>query len=157
MNQINNINTDTEADKQRQYLLSVLAKSSLQDILHHWEPLGISPDFNYLKSPEFGMVMVRAPASGSGQLFNMGEMTVTRCVIQLPSGVIGYGYTSGRDKEKSQLIAIIDACFQDEKFKMSIEENVLHSLATALREKENNEAAKVKSTKVDFFTMVRGE
>ena len=42
------------------------------------------PDFEWLRPPEIGSVMVRGRAGGTGAPFNLGEMTVTRCALSSP-------------------------------------------------------------------------
>lgn len=155
--------------KKRQLLLSVLSKSAFNDIDNFWQTLSITPSYTLLKTPEVGMTMVRAKTGGAGQEFNMGEMTVTRTVIRLDSiescsesektqaGIIGFGYTAGRETKKSELIAVIDACFQLSAYAELIEEKILQPLSEQLQEKETLQSEKVDSTKVNFFTMVRGE
>lgn len=173
--------------KNRQQLLSVLSKSSFDDINRFWQSLSIVPSYSLLKAPEVGMTMVRAKTGGTGQAFNMGEMTVTRTVIRLnvnESGseekgveeerveeerieeecaeekytdIIGFGYTAGRDTKKSELIAVVDAYFQLPDYTDLIEEKILQPLLDKQRHQEESEAKKVDATKVNFFTMVRGE
>lgn len=148
---------NTPQKTKRQYLLSVLAKSTLKNIQDCWAQLKLSPKYTFLKAPEIGMAMIRAKAGGAGQPFNMGEMTVTRSVIQLNTQQMGYGYIAGRDKEKSTLVAIIDACFQVEQWAMLIDEKLLRPLDQLLQHQHVEQQEKVNQTKVDFFTMVRGE
>lgn len=142
--------------QQRQQLLSVLSRSSLKSIQEHWSQLSIKPEYQQLKAPESGMVMVKAKAGGTGQDFNMGEMTVTRTVIQLNSGEVGYGYTQGRDKQKSKLIALIDACHQLAEYTEKITHHLMQPLEAKLDENYQKVQEKTNSSKVDFFTMVRG-
>lgn len=148
----NNSNTET-----RQLLLSVLSKSPLESINQYWKNLDISPDYSFLKKSEIGMAMVKAKAGGAGQEFNMGEMTVTRSVIMLNTKEIGYGYTAGRDKKKSVLIALIDACFQTIQWQSIIATKLLNPLMHELQTQHTRQQEKVDRTKVNFFTMVRGE
>jgi alpha-D-ribose 1-methylphosphonate 5-triphosphate synthase subunit PhnG len=141
----------------RKSLLALLAKSNSNSINECWKNLNISPEFMFLKKPEIGMVMVRAKAGGDGEDFNMGEMTVTRCIVQLDSKQVGYGYTAGRDKEKSKLIALVDACFQVETLRKRIKDEVLEPLCSLLNQKQSTQKTKTDTSKVNFFTMVRGE
>lgn len=103
------------------------------------------------------MVMVKAKIGGEGAAFNMGEMTATRTVIQLDSGEMGYGYTAGRDKDKAITIAVIDACYQNPLWTSLIETKLLQPLRVIKAEECAKHREKVDSTKVNFFTMVRGE
>ncbi len=142
---------------QRQHLLSTLAQSCEKNIGSYWDKLSLSPEYQYLKKPEIGMAMVRAKASSSKQIFNMGEMTVTRCVLQLTTGEIGFGYTGGRSKHKSTLIALIDACYQCVEWQSAIDENILRPLSNHLQQQKKKQQQETAESKVDFFTMVRGE
>ena len=42
-------------------------------------------EFTYLAPPEIGLAMVRGRPGGSAAAFNLGEMTLTRCVVATPS------------------------------------------------------------------------
>lgn len=141
----------------RQTLLSLLSKSQRSDIQEAWESTDLRPAYTLLKQPEIGMVMVKAKAGGDGSPFNMGEMTVTRTVLQLTSNELGYGYTAGRDKQKSLTIALVDACYQVDAWKDQIEQKLLKPLQALIRANEAQHKEKVDSTKVNFFTMMRGE
>jgi len=153
---------DFQPAKKRQQLLSVLSVSELSAIQSYWQALSISPRYSLLKAPEVGMTMVRAKTGGTGQAFNMGEMTVTRTVIRLndinaQNDVIGFGYTAGRNTQKSELIAVIDACFQLSEYAASITKLLLQPLQQLRQQQKNQQTAQVSATKVNFFTMVRGE
>ena len=56
--------------------------------------------------------MLRGRAGGDGAPFNVGEATVTRAIVELPSGERGYGHILGRDAERARLAAILDALWQ---------------------------------------------
>lgn len=144
-------------DQQRRAALDLLSKSTTEAIREKWEPLNLAPQYVILKQPEIGMVMVQSKAAGRSPEFNLGEMTVTRTVIQLESQEIGYGYTQGRDKSRAELIALIDACLQVSAHKTTIEAEVLAPLEEALNLRNAEHAQRVERTKVNFFTMVRGE
>lgn len=151
------MSSDSKYSVARQQLLSLLAKSRLDEIQAHWNKLSIQSDYRFLKKPEVGMVMVRAQADEVGQQFNMGEMTMTRCVIQLESEELGFGHCAGRDKAKAEQIAVIDACFQQQGYQALIHEQLVMPLETLLAEQRRQQAQKVTASKVNFFTMVRGE
>jgi alpha-D-ribose 1-methylphosphonate 5-triphosphate synthase subunit PhnG len=142
---------------QRQKNLSILAKAPLSNMLEYWKGINVDATFNFLKKPEVGMAMVRAQAGGGGENFNMGEMTMTRCVVRLDSDEIGYGFVAGRSKKKSELVALIDACWQKKSLKNMIEEKVINPLHHIQVSKETNISDNTASSKVNFFTMVRGE
>jgi alpha-D-ribose 1-methylphosphonate 5-triphosphate synthase subunit PhnG len=82
---------------------------------------------------------------------------MTRCVVRLDSDEVGYGFVAGRSKKKSELVAIIDACWQKKSLKNMIEEKVINPLHHIQVSKETNISDNTASSKVNFFTMVRGE
>lgn len=97
--------------------------------------------------------MVRGRMGGSGRPFNLGEMTVTRCVVQLDDDTAGVAYVTGRDRNRAQLAALADALLQTGRLPLS----ALEPLRQAQQEKLNQRSEAVATTKVDFFTLVRGE
>jgi alpha-D-ribose 1-methylphosphonate 5-triphosphate synthase subunit PhnG len=109
--------------------------------------------YHYLREPEIGLVMVRGRAGGHGQRFNLGEMTIARCSVQLPSQHVGHGYVKGRSKRHAELIAIIDAVFQS----TAADDAFLEQLEQIQTNKKDEISRKAAATKVDFYTMVRGE
>jgi alpha-D-ribose 1-methylphosphonate 5-triphosphate synthase subunit PhnG len=108
-----------------------------------------------LRSAEPGLVMVRGRAGGTGQLFNVGEMTVTRCTVRSHQGVVGHGYVAGRNEKHAEIAARVDALFQtmDEKQARPLVENMEQQISARSRERQQKSAP----TRVEFFTMVRGE
>ena len=113
------------------------------------------PHFAYLRKPETGLVMLRGRVGGTGSPFNMGEATVTRCAIRLDDGTVGHAFVMGRSPEHALGAAICDALLQGPA--SSLAETVIAPLARERAERERDLALKNAATKVDFFTMVRGE
>lgn len=144
------------ADRQRR--LALLARADRELLEKAWNVLGEAAAFRHLKQAETGLAMIRARAGGNGRPFNMGEMTVTRCVVALESdGAMGVGYVAGRDRRKAELVALFDALAQREGFAERIERDLILPIEKARAEARRQREAKVAATKVDFFTMVRGE
>jgi len=114
------------------------------------------PDHAVLRGPEVGAVMVRGRQGGTGAPFNLGEMTVTRCSVRLACGTTGHAHVQGRDKDHARRAAVIDALLQTEAADV-LAEVVLSPLAKAEAERRRSRAAKAAATKVEFFTMVRGD
>lgn len=112
------------------------------------------PEHALLRGPETGAVMVRGRQGGTGAPFNLGEMSVTRCSVQLASGAVGHAHVQGRDKAHAHRAAVIDALLQGDD---SLQTTVLKPLAEAEAARRQARAAKAGATKVEFFTMVRGE
>jgi alpha-D-ribose 1-methylphosphonate 5-triphosphate synthase subunit PhnG len=137
--------------------MAVLAKSSPADLEKAREKLERPPSFRYLKKPEIGLVMIRARAGGTGPRFNLGEMSVTRCTVQVVGGYIGCAYVAGRSPSHAEGAALFDALLQDPRQHPVLMEKIIRPLEAILKEKREQEATKVASTRVEFFTMVRGE
>lgn len=140
----------------RKHWMSLLAKAEPQDLVELWADLTIEPDFTYLRAPEVGGVMVRGRAGATGAPFNLGEMTVTRCSVQLSGGEVGHAYVQGRGKAHATQAAVIDALMQTD-LAGRLRESVLAPLSDKQEQARTARAAKAAATKVDFFTMVRGE
>lgn len=140
----------------RKSWMSLLAKAPAKDLDRLWQGLGNWPDFTWLRTPETGGVMVRGRAGGTGAPFNLGEVTVTRCSLQLASGEVGHAYVQGRDKDKATRAAVIDALMQTDRAG-TLRDRLLTPLAEAAKTRRADRAGKAAATKVDFFTMVRGE
>ena len=114
------------------------------------------PAFTWLRAPEVGSVMVRGRAGGTGAPFNLGEMTVTRCALKLPGGEVGHAYIQGRSKPDAEAAALVDALMQTGTAN-AMRTKVLEPLEQEQAARRTTRAEKAAATKVDFFTMVRGE
>jgi alpha-D-ribose 1-methylphosphonate 5-triphosphate synthase subunit PhnG len=114
------------------------------------------PNHEMLRAPEIGTVMVQGRMGGTGGAFHLGEMTVTRCSLRLDCGTVGHGYVQGRDKVHAQRVAIVDAWMQTP-LADQIQREVLNVLEAEAARRQEEQARKSAATKVDFFTMVRGE
>lgn len=115
------------------------------------------PAYETSRPPENGLVMVRGRIGGDGAPFNLGEASVSRAAVRLSSGEVGFGYVLGRDGEKARLIALCDALIQNDNFRISIEQRVVAPLRQELAAVRAQQAAESAATRVDFYTLVRGE
>lgn len=155
----------TQTDPQtgaRQRRLRLLARADRATLEAALAALPARPEWRRLKQPETGLAMIRARAGGAGQRFNLGEMTVSRCVVALTDGgaqgtVMGVGYVQGRDRRRAELVAVFDALSQDAAGAAKIEELLIAPVERKLADERRKREAKVAATKVDFFTLVRGE
>jgi len=109
-----------------------------------------------LRRPEIGLVMVRGRVGGDGAPFNLGEATVTRAAVSLASGEVGFGHVLGRDKEKARLAAIADALWQAPATRDAVE-TLLQPVRARLDAEALCKRERAAATRVDFFTMVRGD
>jgi alpha-D-ribose 1-methylphosphonate 5-triphosphate synthase subunit PhnG len=114
------------------------------------------PPHDLLRGPEIGAVMVQGRIGGTGQPFNLGEMTVTRCSLRLPDGVVGHALVQGRDKAHARRAAVLDALMQTSAAD-DVQARVLGPLHAEEGAAASHRAAKAAATKVEFFTLVRGE
>jgi alpha-D-ribose 1-methylphosphonate 5-triphosphate synthase subunit PhnG len=114
------------------------------------------PLHTVLRQPEIGAVMVRGRVGATGAAFNLGEMTVTRASVRMASGAVGHAWVQGRDKDHALRAAAVDALMQTDQA-ADLEASVLHPLRDEAEAIRARRAAKAAATKVDFFTMVRGE
>lgn len=144
------------ARKRRLSVLATAGEAALAPIFEHFvkaHPLG---DYKILRAPEIGTAMVRGRAGGSGAPFNLGEMTVARMSVRLASGAVGHGYVQGRSKEATRMVALLDAMAEDG-LADRVERDVVAPLEQDAKAARAARAAKAAATKVEFFTMVRGE
>ena len=140
----------------RKAAMTVLAHSDAAGIAKCLGALDV-PAHEALREPENGLVMVRGRIGGDGAPFNLGEATVSRAAVRLASGEVGFGYTLGRNLDKARMIALCDALVQSDEFAAVIEANVIAPLRAAMLAARNRNAAEAAATRVDFYTMVRGE
>ena len=147
---------ETARQERRKAAMRVLAHAPTAEIGCRLDEIEL-PAHVPLREPENGLVMVRGRVGGDGAPFNLGEATVSRAAVRLASGEIGFGYTLGRDGAKAQLIALCDALIQTDAFAATIESDVLSPLRARVASARQRVAAQTAATKVDFYTLVRGE
>ena len=150
------VTRENSKQAQRKAAMTVLAHSDAAGIAGRLEALAL-PDHEILREPENGLVMVRGRIGGDGAPFNLGEATVARAAVRLSTGEVGFGYTLGRDREKARLIALCDAMVQSAELAGAIETQVVAPLRAAMVERQNRKVAEAAATRVDFYTLVRGE
>jgi len=148
--------TATDDTKERKAWMSLMAKAPERRIPELLDGAITRPHFNWLRIPEVGSVMVRGRSGGKGAPFNLGEMTVTRCALRLETGEVGHAYVQGRSKADAEAAALVDALMQTD-FREKLRGQVLAPLEAEQSEARKVRAEKAAATKVDFFTMVRGE
>lgn len=136
--------------------LGLMAKSPAKVMDECWQKADLTPEFEVIRSPEIGSVMVRGRMGGTGDAFNLGEMTVTRASVKLSCGTVGHGYIMGRSKKTATRVALCDALLQTGD-KQKVKDNIIQPLLSLKKENDQRISAKAAATKVDFFTLVRGE
>ena len=144
--------TETAAPSQttdRQAWMGLLARARPDRLVALFPDL---PEHTVLRPAEVGAVMVRGRIGAVGGPFNLGEMSVTRCSVRLAGGAVGHAYVQGRDKDHARRAAVLDALMQTGQGAQ-----VLEALATEETTRKLARAEKAAATKVDFFTLVRGD
>ncbi|MBR0568204.1 phosphonate C-P lyase system protein PhnG [Azoarcus sp. L1K30] len=144
-------------DVSRRLALGVLACAPAPDLADCVRALGELPRFTWLRQPETGLVMLRARIGGNGARFNLGEASVTRCTLRLADGSIGVGTVRGRNPRHAEHVAICDALLQHPEYAGRVQAQVIDVLVRAEQARHARRSVQVSASKVDFFTLVRGE
>lgn len=140
----------------RQRLMATCAAATRADVLAAVEQVGRETSAEDLRRPETGLVMVRGRIGGDGRAFNLGEATVTRAAVRIASGETGFAYQLGRDTTKARAAATLDALWQSPRHRAAVEA-ALAPLCRRLVEERTTRDRRTAATRVNFFTMVRGE
>jgi alpha-D-ribose 1-methylphosphonate 5-triphosphate synthase subunit PhnG len=137
----------------RRHWMAVLARADSVTIA---ELLGTSegiPEYQRLRGPDAGLVMVRGRTGGGGAAFNLGEMTVTRCTVRTGAGFVGHAYVAGRDERQAEMAALADALLQDPARRPRLLATLIGPLAAAQHAGRDATSAKAAATRVQFFAM----
>lgn len=138
------------------YRMEALAKADQSQLEKAWAALDPKPVFAAVRGPETGLVMIRGRIGGGGAPFNLGEATVSRATVRLETGEIGFGQTLGLDPRKAELAALFDALAQREEH-AALVGMLVATVEAAISERDAEHLRRTAATRVDFFTMVRGE
>jgi alpha-D-ribose 1-methylphosphonate 5-triphosphate synthase subunit PhnG len=151
------VETSGDDNEARRAAMSVLAQARCEDIETALSGLVGAYRFDELRAPETGLVMLRGRIGGDGSPFNVGEATVTRAAVRLDTGETGFSYVLGRDTRKARLAALCDALWQSPSYRTAMETHVILPLCAAQAKSRSARRAQTAATRVDFFTLVRGE
>ena len=146
-----------ELQHQRREAMTVLASSEAGEIARHLGSVGLLPSHRELRQAESGLVMLRGRIGGDGAPFNLGEATVTRAAVRLETGEVGFGYVLGRDLAKARTVALCDALLQSTAYCDAVEREVVAPIRSHRDAARELKAQRVAATRVEFFTLVRGE
>ena len=117
----------------------------------------VLPEYRIVRGPEAGLVMARGRVGNVGDVFNVGEVLATRCVIQLEDGELGHAWIMGESPRHAELAALCDAMWQRDGYARLLDEKLRPCLEQAIAERRRSAACDAAGTKVNFFTFVRGE
>lgn len=144
-------------ESRRREWMGALALADGACLQEAWESLAAPPGYRVIRGPETGLVMVRARAGNAGRRFNLGEMTVTRCSVGLDDGTMGHAWLAGVRPEQARLAALFDALLQVPGRSDELYDSLVRPLMHRRRRRLARRAAEVGPSRVDFFTLVRGE
>lgn len=151
-----NLNDGSDLRAARQAVMALLARASTSELDAMLTRLAPIPAASDLRPTETGLVMLRGRTGGDGAPFNLGEATVSRAAVHLEGGATGFAYRLGRNVGAARAAAIIDALWQDEEWRGAVEAAV-EPVRARLEAEADGARAETAATKVDFFTLVRGE
>jgi alpha-D-ribose 1-methylphosphonate 5-triphosphate synthase subunit PhnG len=136
--------------------MALLAEAEERELSAGLDLLAV-PAFSELRAPEAGLVMLRGRMGGDGGPFNLGEATVTRAAVRLESGETGFSYLLGHRPQAAKLAALAEALWQRPDMRADVERLVLAPIRARIEADDRKVAARTAATRVDFFTLVRGE
>jgi alpha-D-ribose 1-methylphosphonate 5-triphosphate synthase subunit PhnG len=145
----------SEIQQHRKSAMGIYASATVEELNAALDRLGRPAGVEEMRSPELGLVMARGRMGGTGAPFNAGEVSVTRAAVKLASGEIGVAYQLGRDRGKARAAALLDALWQTPR--RNEVEAALDPIRARIAEQAILQERRVAATKVDFFTLVRGE
>lgn len=141
----------------RQRAMAIFARATRDELIAVLDPIEAAHAAIDLRRPEAGLVMLRGRVGGDGNAFNLGEASVARASVRLPTGETGHAYVLGRDTGHARLAAIADALWQRSDLSERIEREIVAPVAARLERQASERARETAATRVDFFTLVRGE
>ncbi len=142
---------------ERRAALAVLARAHAEELASGLAAVDGAPAFETIRAPESGLVMARGRIGGGGAPFNLGEVTVTRAVVRAATGEVGFGHVLGRDTDRALLVAKLDALWQAERTRPIVDAAVIAPVSRRLAAEDETTRRKTEATRVNFFTLVRGE
>ena len=144
------------AGSERQRWLAVLAHAP-RALLERFAGAISDDAFLRLRAPEVGMTMLRARIGNGGDRFNLGDATVTRCVVRHRGAcgrlAAGVGYVLGRDEARAEWVARLDAMLQQPEHHEALMRDVIAPLSAAIAARRAQDAARAASSRVDFQTL----
>ncbi len=144
----------------RRHWLAVLAHAPRELLQRHADDeltKACAAGFTRLRAPEVGLTMVRARIGNRGDRFNLGDATVTRCVVRHRGNdgrlAAGVGYVLGRDEVRAEWIARFDALLQQPEHADRLKRDVIAPLAAETARRRAAEAAAIAKSRVEFETL----
>ncbi len=151
--------SQTEPLRERREWISLLARAPIE-LLESTMADHARATPHWLRAPETGLMMVQGRVGGTGERFNLGEVSVTRCTLRVgekssAKAKIGVAYVMGRSHRHAQLAALADALLQTESEASVLRQTLLAPAREHLARVRAERYARAQSTKVEFFTVAR--
>jgi len=139
--------------------MALLARAPMH-MLEHALGAQAEAEVNWLRAPEIGLLMVQGRAGGTGERFNLGEVTITRCALRLAGiaqadAAVGVAYVLGRSRRHARLAALADALLQAPENQPALDARLLAPVRRHLATQRAQRHARAQGTKVEFFTVAR--
>jgi alpha-D-ribose 1-methylphosphonate 5-triphosphate synthase subunit PhnG len=144
---------------QRADWMALLARAPM-DMLEQALGPQAEAEVTWLRAPEIGLLMVQGRAGGTGERFNLGEVTITRCALRLAGmaqadAAVGVAYVLGRSRRQARLAALADALLQTPANQAVLDMQLLAPVRRHLATQRAQRLARAQGTKVEFFTVAR--
>lgn len=140
----------------RQAWLAVLAHAPRAELARGAERAVAGHSFDWLREPETGLALVRARIANRGDRFNLGEVTLTRCIARVAvdgHATAGVGHVLGRDEQRARWVAQLDALLQQPTLHDRLQAEVIAPLRAARAEVLAQEQARHATSRVAFYTL----
>jgi alpha-D-ribose 1-methylphosphonate 5-triphosphate synthase subunit PhnG len=140
----------------RQAWLAVLAHAPRAALAERAPTATAGHAFDWLREPETGLALVRARIANRGDRFNLGEVTLTRCIARVTidgHATAGVGHTLGRDEQRARWVAQLDALLQQPCVQQQLMAQVIAPLRAVRELALAQEQARHAASRVSFYTL----
>lgn len=141
----------------RQHWMRLFALAPADSLQQGLRELRDIPTYSLLRPTETGLVMMQARIGNTANPFHVGEGLVSRCSLLLDNTYTGHAWILGENCQHAEIAALLDALCQHPAHQDAVCNTLVPRLEAQRTERVRQEAAAIAPTKVDFFTMVRGE
>jgi alpha-D-ribose 1-methylphosphonate 5-triphosphate synthase subunit PhnG len=143
----------------RQTWMALLARAPEEFLEKHLASQCLGK-LEWLRPTETGLMMVQGRAGGTGTRFNLGEVSLTRCVLRPDELLtrckqVGVSYVMGGSHRHAQLAAVADALLQEPELHGHWDRLLLRPISQLLSAQMQDKNAQAQATKVEFFTVAR--
>jgi alpha-D-ribose 1-methylphosphonate 5-triphosphate synthase subunit PhnG len=143
----------------RQTWMALLARAP-EEFLEAQIGILAQGNLQWLRPAETGLLMAQGRAGGTGMRFNLGEVSVTRCVLRpdpdhTQCHQVGVAYILGGSHRHAELAALADALLQEPTLHSHWDQHLLRPLSEQICAQAQQRKAQAQGTRVEFFTVAR--